>query len=53
MDACCWYDNINIYMSGKNLLTFTKWKGWDPEAGSGYYGLPVMKSFTFGLNITL
>ena len=46
-------DNINIYMSGKNLLTFTKWKGWDPEAGSGYYGLPVMKSFTFGLNITL
>jgi len=29
------------------------YKALNTEAGSGYYGLPVMKSFTFGLNITL
>lgn len=46
-------DNINIYVSGKNLLTFTKWKGWDPEAGEDYFGRPVLKSFTVGLNVTL
>jgi len=27
--------NVNIYVSGKNLLTFTKWHGWDPEANNG------------------
>ena len=45
--------NVNLYISGKNLLTFTKWKGWDPEAGSDYWGRPVLRSFTFGLNVTL
>ena len=46
-------DNINLYVSGKNLLTFTKWDGWDPESGSDYYGRPVLKSFTVGLNVSL
>lgn len=52
--------NLNLYINGKNLLTFTDWKGWDPEtndsnghANGGYFGTPVMRSFTFGLNITL
>ena len=44
---------VNLYLNGKNLLTFTDWKGWDPETGGGYYGTPVLRSFTFGLNITL
>lgn len=60
-------DNINIYMSCKNLLTITGWHGWDPEAdmvyqdinnqnrmtGSRYEDRPVMKSVTFGININL
>lgn len=60
-------DNINIYMSCKNLLTFTGWHGWDPEpnttyqdvngqnrqTGSRYDNSPVMKSVTFGININL
>ena len=46
-------ENVNIYVNGKNLLTFTKWKGWDPEAGQDYFGRPVLKSFTIGLNVTL
>ncbi|RXK87388.1 TonB-dependent receptor [Filimonas effusa] len=27
--------NVNLYVTGKNLLTFTKWHGWDPEANYG------------------
>lgn len=60
-------DGINIYVSGKNLLTFSGWHGWDPEpnityqdingqnrmTGSGYADRPVMKSVTFGININL
>ena len=60
-------DNINVYMSCKNLLTITGWNGWDPEAdmvyqdinlqnrvtGSRYEDRPVMKSVTLGININL
>lgn len=45
--------NLGLYVNGKNLVTITDWKGWDPEANSGYFGRPVLRSFTFGLNITL
>lgn len=44
--------NVNFYFNGNNLLTITKWNGWDPETGGGYYSTPVMRSFTFGLNLT-
>jgi TonB-dependent starch-binding outer membrane protein SusC len=45
--------NLKLYVSGKNLATWTKWRGWDPEAGIGYQtdAMPVMKSYTAGLNI--
>lgn len=46
-------DVLRFFVTGKNLLTFTGWKGGDPEIGnsivSGTY--PVMKSLSFGLNI--
>ena len=42
-----------IFINGKNLLTLTKWAGWDPETGETITrsGLPVMKSISIGLNI--
>ena len=53
-------DYVDVFFSGKNLLTITSWKGWDPEtnddegkANGDYNGRPVLRSFTFGLNITL
>lgn len=48
-------ENLSIYISGKNLATWTDWEGWDPETGQGFYdsGRPVMKGYSFGLNITL
>ncbi|MBN2817757.1 MAG: TonB-dependent receptor [Bacteroidales bacterium] len=45
--------DLSLYLNGKNLITLTDWKGWDPEANSDYGGRPVMKSFSIGLNVTL
>lgn len=45
--------NLDLFVNGKNLITWTDWKGWDPEANSNYFGRPVLRSFTFGLNVTL
>jgi len=46
----------NIYLTGDNLVTFTKFSGVDPTIGgaSGFtsLGYPVPKRFSLGLNIT-
>lgn len=46
--------NLNVYVSGKNLATWTKWEGWDPETNQGLTnsGRPVMKGFAAGVNLT-
>jgi TonB-dependent starch-binding outer membrane protein SusC len=45
---------VNVFLSGKNLATWTSWEGWDPETGQGLTlgGRPVMKSVSFGVHIT-
>lgn len=47
-------EKINLFVSGKNLITWTDWEGWDPETGEGILagGRPVLRAFTFGVNIT-
>jgi len=63
-------EKVDLYVTGKNLLTLTGWHGWDPEAnygttsaiynssttinksGSDYDSRPVMKSFTFGIDVS-
>ncbi len=40
----------NIFLSGKNLYTWTKWSGWDPETASST--TPMMKSITAGIRLT-
>ncbi|HEY5471135.1 MAG TPA: TonB-dependent receptor [Bacteroidales bacterium] len=44
---------LKLYVSAKNLITWTKWEGWDPETGAGLTpgGVPVMKSYTLGINV--
>lgn len=46
-------ESARIYVSGQNLLTFTKfWKGFDPEQNNNnaeFY--PLMKTYTVGLNL--
>ncbi|MBR1803922.1 MAG: TonB-dependent receptor, partial [Muribaculaceae bacterium] len=43
-----------IYVSGSNLLTFTKYKGYDPEVAAGvdYGNYPQARTFMFGTNIS-
>jgi len=47
-------DNVRLYLSGNNLLTWAKYDYYDPEAvsaGTAGWGTPPLKTLTFGLNI--
>ena len=46
-------NRLKLYVTGKNLLTFTDWDGWDPETGTGLVSnqYPVMRSYSVGLNL--
>ena len=49
---------LRIYVTGNNLLTFTKYKGYDPEIGGASYGIdrgvyPQARSYMIGLSVTL
>lgn len=54
-------NNMRIYISGQNLYTFTKYKGFDPEIGAFNRGIALMnvdnghypnpRSFTIGANV--
>ena len=46
--------NMRFILSGRNLLTITKWPGWDPETGQGMIrnGRPVMESYSLGIDVT-
>ena len=45
-------EGVRLYLKGSNLLTFSKFKLWDPEldtsTGSKY---PIMKAVSIGLDI--
>jgi TonB-linked SusC/RagA family outer membrane protein len=56
--------SLRFYVTGVNLLTFTKYPGWDPEVNSDYragnrnqggdfYAAPQIKSLTFGISLGL
>jgi TonB-dependent starch-binding outer membrane protein SusC len=52
-----------VYLQGQNLLTHTKYSGWDPEVNSAgtssttfgwdFYALPQLRVFTVGMNVGL
>ena len=44
-------DNVRIYFSGLNLLTFSKFKLWDPEQAGNGFAYPIQKVFNAGLNL--
>lgn len=57
-------DRIRLFVQGQNLLTITKYKGWDPEVstdflndnittGCDFYSAPQPRSIVFGINIGL
>jgi len=44
-------NDLQVYVSGKNLYTWTKWSGWDPETGTS--NTPLMRNITVGLKLSL
>lgn len=42
--------NLQLFLNAKNPLTFTKWKGLDPEF-SEQRGRPIDRTFILGLNL--
>jgi hypothetical protein len=62
-----WFANtgisdLRLYFTGTNLLTFTKYEGWDPEVttdflasntvyGVDFYSAPQAKTYVFGLRV--
>ena len=45
-------NTVRFYVSGVNLLTFSKFKLWDPELNASNGNIyPQMRSYSFGLNI--
>jgi len=53
--------NLRLYVSADNLLTLTKYKGFDPEVSSitglaegvDYTNYPMSKTISFGINVGL
>lgn len=44
-------DNLRIYFSGLNLLTFSKFKLWDPEQSGNGFAYPIQKIYNLGVNL--
>ncbi|WP_346318761.1 TonB-dependent receptor [Chitinophaga sp. YIM B06452] len=47
------FTNCRIYFSGLNLLTFSKFKDWDPELSSNGFSYPLQKVYNIGINVNL
>ncbi|EDM34206.1 putative outer membrane protein [Pedobacter sp. BAL39] len=46
--------SVNLFVSGRNLFTWTDWEGWDPETDQGLLidGRPVLRGYSVGLNVS-
>lgn len=44
---------VRFYISGTNLLTFSKFKLWDPEMAGNGLGYPVQRVINLGINVSL
>lgn len=48
-------NNARVFTSVRNLYSFDKWPGWDPESGNNSSGhnLPMPRIYTLGVNLSL
>lgn len=53
------FSNFSVYLSGRNIHTWTPWLGWDPESNyqslpfGTYNNYPQVASYVVGLNFSL
>ncbi|MDR0714753.1 MAG: TonB-dependent receptor [Bacteroidales bacterium] len=43
---------FRVYLNGTNLLTFSRFKLWDPEMAGNGLGYPLQRVYNFGLQFT-
>lgn len=43
--------NLKLYVSGKNLYTFTEWDGYDPESEKSFGPYPNSRTIILGVNL--
>jgi TonB-linked SusC/RagA family outer membrane protein len=50
-----YFDSVRFYVQGQNMLTFTKYRGFDPESNStsNFFDYPTARQVTFGIDINL
>lgn len=42
-------ESLRFYLTGTNLLKWSKFKLWDPEVGGNGFGYPLQRVFNFGI----
>lgn len=42
-------ESLRFYLTGSNLLKWSKFKLWDPEVGGNGFGYPLQRTFNFGV----
>lgn len=47
-----WIKNLRLYLTGTNLLTFSKFKLWDPEMAGDGLGYPIQRTYNVGLQVS-
>lgn len=45
------FDRVKLFFSGSNLFALSNFSYYDPEIGGGY-DFPVMRSYSFGIDVT-
>ncbi|RIJ46497.1 TonB-dependent receptor [Maribellus luteus] len=45
-------EKLRLYSSGTNLLTFSKFKLWDPEMAGNGLGYPIQRVVNFGVQVS-
>ena len=43
--------NLRVYVSGTNLLCWSKFKLWDPEMAGNGLGYPIQRVINVGINL--
>ncbi len=54
LDKIGFFSNVRVYAQGTNLVTWSKWRGFDPETNdtNDFFNFPQATTVSFGVDIT-